>query len=132
MESRSEEFEVENPNKIISFLKGKCPKCGKGKVFKGPTYSKYLNDMNHSCSNCGKDFEIEPGFYYGAMYFSYALNVAIFLTVFVALYVITGGISIPLFMSVFVGLVIGLLPVNFRLSRLLMLYLFGNRNDKGN
>jgi hypothetical protein len=37
--------------------------------------------MNSSCEKCDLSFEQEPGYYYGAMYVSYALGVALFVTI---------------------------------------------------
>ncbi len=56
----------------------KCPTCGKEKLFKSNPY--VLNnmlDMNARCSNCGEDFQVETGFYYGAMYMSYIITCAL-------------------------------------------------------
>ena len=46
--------------------------------------------MNTSCLFCGQSVEVEPGFYYGTGYVSYALAVAISMTSFVAWYVLAG------------------------------------------
>jgi uncharacterized protein (DUF983 family) len=48
----------------------RCPRCRKGRVFSG------LVRMNPACPECGLRFEREPGYFLGAMYFSYALAVA--------------------------------------------------------
>lgn len=64
------------PRKSVFFLR--CPTCGKGKLFKSHPYDipKVL-DMNPTCEYCHEDFEVEPGFYYGAMYMSYTITSAI-------------------------------------------------------
>ena len=49
----------------------KCPRCRKGDLFKKPFNISKPLDMNYSCSNCGKLFEPEPGYYFGAMFISY-------------------------------------------------------------
>ena len=38
-------------------------------------------DVKKECDVCHLKYEREPGFYYGAMYVSYALGVALFVTV---------------------------------------------------
>jgi uncharacterized protein (DUF983 family) len=55
----------------------KCPTCGKGDLFKANPYvlSKVL-DMNDKCAYCGEDFQVETGFYHGAMYMSYIITSA--------------------------------------------------------
>lgn len=46
--------------------------------------------MNKTCRVCGQPSEIEPGFYYGTAYVSYALTVALSVASFVAWYVLIG------------------------------------------
>ena len=41
--------------------------------------------MHKECAACGEDFEREPGFYFGAAYVSYALTVALWVAVLVAM-----------------------------------------------
>ena len=45
-------------------------------MFKTPTgsFSKPF-EMNRHCPKCGADLEPEPGFYFGAMFISYAITV---------------------------------------------------------
>lgn len=65
------------PRKSIFFLR--CPTCGRGKLFKSKhsyEFSKLL-EMNPSCEACHEDFEVELGFYQGAMYISYIITCAI-------------------------------------------------------
>ncbi|MFI5171828.1 MAG: DUF983 domain-containing protein [Chitinophagales bacterium] len=55
----------------------KCPRCHKTKLFvnKNPYKFSDMARMHRACPNCGLRFEPETGFYYGAMYLSYALGV---------------------------------------------------------
>ncbi|MEI9920394.1 MAG: DUF983 domain-containing protein [Bacteroidota bacterium] len=41
--------------------------------------------MNKSCAVCGLDFNPEPAYYIGAMYFSYAIQVGVFVSVYLLL-----------------------------------------------
>lgn len=75
-------------SKLYSIFALKCPRCHKGDLF---THSNAYNfnhmaDMPDNCPVCGESFRREPGFYYGAMYVSYALTVALSVAVFVAMY----------------------------------------------
>jgi len=74
-------------NIVSSVLKLKCPKCREGDLFCNKSSYQYKEffDMPDRCDKCGQDFQIETGFYYGAMYASYALTIAISVAVFVAL-----------------------------------------------
>lgn len=52
----------------------KCPRCRKGNLFVDPfEFGNPLN-MNAHCEVCEKNFEPEPGYYFGAMFLSYAIT----------------------------------------------------------
>jgi hypothetical protein len=122
---------------VAAFIQSKCPRCGKGKVFSGSLFSlRSFSDTLECCPNCNLSYEPETGFFFGAMYFSYALIVGL---------IIIGSIVMNLLdlfdYAIFVipVLLILLLPVIFRHSRLFMLYVvyplmyeekfFGKRKD---
>jgi hypothetical protein len=111
-------------SKLYSVLHGVCPRCQKEKVFTNPPFKSIdFTEMNERCSQCGQAFEPEPDFYQGAMYVSYGLSSALFLTVGVLLlfflnlgYVVT--------FSIMGVIAIVSLPIIFRVSRLIWLNLF--------
>ena len=80
--------------------------------------------MNEHCPVCALRFEVEPGFFIGAMYISYAAVVAIVIGVGFSMYYF---IDPPLYVyGVAVGVTVSLLlPFIFRFSRILFLYWFG-------
>jgi uncharacterized protein (DUF983 family) len=123
---------IEKGSKLYSVVHGVCPRCQKGKVFKYPTYHKLnFTEMNEYCAVCALPFVPEPDFYQGAMYVSYGLSTALFLIIgVVMLFYFELGYLIS-FLSI--GLVaILLLPVTFRLSRLIWINIFVNyRPSKG-
>ena len=45
-------------------------------MFSGGMYNFGSNKIHEHCPHCNLHFEIEPGYFYAAMYVSYALNVA--------------------------------------------------------
>lgn len=49
-------------------LRLRCPVCGRGKLFRG-----YFG-INKACSECGVEFQREPGFFLGSIYFNYGLT----------------------------------------------------------
>jgi uncharacterized protein (DUF983 family) len=113
-------------NLIFAILLMRCPKCRKGNLF---PYSLFniarLLTINNNCPNCQQSFIPEPGFYFGAMYFSYAFQVAIFVSSLVAVSIL---VEKPTFYSYLIPILvlgIGLLPLILRYSRALMLHLFG-------
>jgi uncharacterized protein (DUF983 family) len=74
------------PEIIYSTVANKCARCHKGKVFKinNPYALKNALTMNDYCSECNLKYEREPGFFYGALYVSYALMSGIFIVWFLA------------------------------------------------
>ena len=86
--------------------------------------------MNAECPHCGLDFQQEPGYYFGAMYFSYAINVAVMVAVWVAAELLFSG-TYNVWYVVLTTIITGLLitPLNFRWSRLAWINLFF-RQDK--
>ena len=54
-----------------TILQQRCSECGEGRVFAGAFR------MNERCPVCGCKFERGPGYFTGAMYFSYALGIPI-------------------------------------------------------
>lgn len=61
-----------------------CPRCHQGRMFvnRNPYKLDGWDHMNQTCHHCGLKYELEPGFYQGAMYVSYALGVALSVAVF--------------------------------------------------
>ena len=115
-------------------LMNKCPRCGDGYVFKHPAFNlgRFM-EMNSTCPKCGASFEPEPGFYFGAMFISYAFNTAFFIGVWCLLLLVVDEISTLMILSALIFVVVGLLPLNFRWSRVLWINIFvryrGPRND---
>ena len=110
-------------SKSWAMLHGKCPRCRRGDMFVGATYGWGTNSMREKCPHCNLTFEIEPGYFYAAMYVSYAMNVAELVALAVATYVITGNMTSPwLYLGTILGGTVLLAPFNYRYSRILMLY----------
>ncbi|XOV95090.1 MAG: DUF983 domain-containing protein [Bacteroidota bacterium] len=86
---------------------------------------KHLGKMNETCSNCGLKYELEPGFFYGAMYVSYTISVAIFITTVFVLYWVAGDPSLTTYILTITGVSLLLYPINLRYSRVLFLHVFG-------
>lgn len=82
----------QRPNYLWSLLTMKCPRCRRGKLFKDVSaYNlKHTFDMNEKCPVCGQPTELEPGFWYGTAYVSYALSVALMVAWWIAWWVLIG------------------------------------------
>ena len=103
-------------------LQCKCPKCRKGDMFANKLFSFKSQKMNDTCPHCGFKFEIEPGYFYVAMFVSYAFNVAEMVTIAVATYVLTGSHNPWLYCALLLGGAFILSRFNFRYSRVVLLY----------
>lgn len=73
--------------------------------------------MHESCSNCEMKYERETGFFFGAMYVSYALNIALFVTAVVGYFLFFSAADWRYYIGTYVALTLFLTPVLFRLSR---------------
>jgi uncharacterized protein (DUF983 family) len=99
----------------LAILRLRCPRCRRGRVFEG------LFRMRRECPECGLLLLREPGYYLGAMYFSYALGILLALPLCLALFLL----DVP---AVWNGLaaaaqLVILSPLLFRYSRVLWLHL---------
>lgn len=103
----------------------KCPRCREGDIFPGKMYGLQLQRTNEYCSSCNLRFEREPGYYYVAMFVSYAMSVAEIITVAVAAYIL--GLELEYdnlwyFVAVILGVVFLLSPFNYRYSRVILMH----------
>ena len=108
-----------------AIVNAKCPRCRVGNVFTGPTYGFRIQKMNEVCPHCSLKFEREPGYFYVAMFISYALNVAQMITVSVAAYIF--GLALTYdnlwyFVGILILTSILCAPFNYRYSRMILLY----------
>jgi len=110
-------------SKSWAMLNCKCPRCRRGNMFNGTLYSFSSNRINERCPHCDMLFEIEPGYFYAAMYVSYTLNVMEAGFFWLSTYLITHNTTSPwLYIAVILGGCFLLSPINFRYSRVFLLY----------
>lgn len=109
---------------------GKCPRCKKGDIFHYPLiHISKFSEMNSHCPQCNVSFTPEPGFYFGALFVSYAFNVGLMVAISVLLYFFINPADWVYGVSLVVASVI-FIPVSFRYSRILFLYWFGGLQRK--
>lgn len=113
------------PSKLGAIVSCRCPRCRTGKMFaSGPYDLKRFSKMHEHCPHCGLRFEVEPGFFWGAMYIGYAVNVGLIVAGLVSYFLFFNSLPEFAFLGIIVGLIVGLLPLNFRYGRVLMLHWF--------
>jgi predicted RNA-binding Zn-ribbon protein involved in translation (DUF1610 family) len=119
--------------RLKAILGFKCPRCGEGNLFVGAAYRPADTARMHTeCPSCKLDLVREPGFYFGAAYVSYALTVALWVAVLVALLSfdawgwITFGFftHVGTFLTTGIVLLLLLLPLIYRLSRSIWVAMF--------
>ncbi len=114
------------PSKFSAVLSCKCPRCRKGKMFKKPLYNLIdFNKMYQFCPVCGLKYEVEMGFFWGAMYVSYAFNVGQSFIIGVLTFIFLNDPPPLTYCLVIVAGILLFLPFNFRYARSLMLHYFG-------
>jgi uncharacterized protein (DUF983 family) len=72
------ETKQRTPKRAVTFFQAvmheRCPRCRTGPIFRAPLWRGFLA-MHDCCPVCGLRYEREPGYFLGAMYFSYLLSI---------------------------------------------------------
>lgn len=92
----------------------KCPRCHAGPVFAGALRT------HETCPHCGLQYEREPGFFLGAMYFSYGLGILAALPV--VLWLFFSGASELVTAASGTAVIVVLCPILLRYSKVLWLH----------
>ena len=85
---------------------------------------RHTTDMPDKCPHCGQAFHLEPSFYYGALYVSYGLQVALFTTVSIAIAVLFPEAPTLWYLMGVTTVAIFLFPFIIRLSRSIWIHIF--------
>jgi uncharacterized protein (DUF983 family) len=101
-------------NRLTAIAQQRCPRCYQGKVFR-----RFMS-MNERCPVCDLKFEREPGYFYGAMYFSYAFG---FVTTLYWLPMLVMGVNPWLVVGLPALQLLIQIPITFRYSRVMWLHL---------
>lgn len=108
--------------KMSAVLGQKCPRCRKGKLFASSALSFKYAKMNEECSCCRLRYEIEPGFFYAAMYVSYVLVVAELVTAAILAFYFIDERNQGMIIALTILPALLLSKFNFRYSRTLLLH----------
>lgn len=113
------------PSKLEAVFKARCPRCREGKVFKHSLlHLSKFDRMYEDCPVCGLHYEVEVGFFWGAMYVSYAFSVAIVLITGVLLYYLANDPDVWVYIVTVAAVIIFTTPLLFRYARIIMLHFF--------
>lgn len=118
-------------SKLYSIFTGSCPRCHSESMyrFKNPYRLGGLFAMHEKCAHCGTKYKMEPSFFYGAMYVSYAVGIAFAVAAFVIAFLILGA-SLPETFIAIVSTLIVFLPIIIRLSRNIWINFFIRYNPE--
>lgn len=102
-------------NKLYSIFSFKCPKCHQGKLYKTPLSAfQGIYNMHDNCPKCKQKYELEPGFYWGAMYIGYGLSSAyMLLSCFILIVLLKFSLA-----SAFIISILGAIPIVPLIARL--------------
>jgi hypothetical protein len=125
---------MSNHNKFISMVTLKCPHCHETSMFVNPkliTFEK-MGETKKTCEVCQTNLNPETGFYFGAAYVSWALTVALWVSVLVALktfdalgWIEFGFLTHPgTFLTTGMVLTVIIFPYLFRVSRSIWAHMF--------
>jgi len=112
-------------NKLYSILTGSCPRCHKESMYvdKNPYHMGKIFEMHDRCGHCDLKYKIEPSFFYGAMYVSYAVGIAFAVAAFVIANLFLGASLITTFIAI-IGTLVVFMPVIMRISRNIWINMF--------
>ncbi len=96
---------------------------------KNPLHFSKILKMHENCNHCGLKYQIEPSFFYGAMYVSYALNVALSVAVFVISFLFLSLSLKTTFISILAANIV-LYPFVLRWSRNIYINFFVSFDEK--
>ncbi|MES2388481.1 MAG: DUF983 domain-containing protein [Bacteroidota bacterium] len=81
--------------------------------------------MNPTCESCSLRFQVEPGFFYGAMYVSYGFGVGAVAAVWIGLNFLANDPPLWIYMLAVAAVVLLSVPFSYRYARALYLFWFG-------
>ena len=112
-------------SKLNSILTGTCPKCQNESMYedKNPLHLSKVLKMNETCSHCGLRYQIEPSFFYGAMYVSYGVSIAFGVASFIIANVFVGLGLLHSFIAIVITLILTY-TITLRLSRNIWINMF--------
>lgn len=111
--------------KLYSILRLKCPRCHEGDFYKGHPYNySAMGRVKEHCSKCNLKYNIEPSFYHGSYYVTYALGVALFIVVWVLQLIFFPNVGPgTLLISILVSLLV-FSPILYALSKIVWINFF--------
>lgn len=107
-------------SKLYSIFHMRCPQCHEGAFFVAHPYNlKKVGDLHAHCPKCGLKYEKEIGFYFGAMYVSYGMGVALFVALWLGFYLFFPWVSTALQIAIIAAVSVLIGPYFYALSKII-------------
>ncbi|WP_192823408.1 DUF983 domain-containing protein [Rufibacter sp. LB8] len=113
-------------SKLYSITHLKCPRCHEGNLFENNSLLGYrkMSVMLEKCSVCQQAYEPEPGYYYGAMFISYALTAGPTLAIVGLMMLFAEELTVWMLMGALILSLLLFMPALFKLSRAIWINIF--------
>lgn len=116
---------IRKGTKLYSIVHRKCPFCHEGEFFVSRPYDlRHAGELHKRCPACQRKFEKEPGFYWGALFVSYAQTIAFSLIVLGIAYVVWPDLDLGAYAAIVIGATIIAAPYLYALSKILWANMF--------
>lgn len=122
---------INKGSKLYSIFTGSCPTCHQESMYtrKNPYYLKDTLKINDQCSKCHSKYRLEPSFFYGSMYVSYAVGIAFAVAAFVISYIFLNSSIHTAFFAI-IGTLVAFMPIIMRISRNIWINMFIHYDKK--
>ena len=119
------------PSLLAAIVSLRCPRCRKGPLFlnRHPYVLKGLGEMHDECPNCGQDYVIEPGFYFGAAMISYIIQIGLIGSIAIGMYLF-GVRNKWAYMIAMSTVILLSVPYMLTISRAIWLSFFVRKQEK--
>lgn len=116
---------IPKETKFYSIVHRTCPRCHEGPFFVSHPYDlKHAGELHKKCPVCDLRYEKEPGFFWGALFVSYAQTIAFSLLVFGAVWQLLPDLRYLWMASIVVGATVIAAPYLYALSKIIWANLF--------
>jgi hypothetical protein len=121
---------LQKGQKLYSILFNKCPRCHESNFWKVPYFFEGFRklwvadfQMHDKCEVCGLKYELEPGFWWGAMYLAYAFSSG---TLLITAGICRLGFNLDVNTTMLVVLIVSLIGFTFnaRLARIVWINIY--------
>ncbi|WP_299395875.1 DUF983 domain-containing protein [uncultured Gelidibacter sp.] len=116
---------INKGSKLYSIFTGVCPKCHEESMYFNPNPYMMADTLKirEKCSNCQTTYRMEPSFFFGSMYVSYALGVAFAVAAFIISFFFFDSSLTTAFIAI-IGTLVVFMPIIMRLSRNIWINMF--------